>query len=91
MLSKSKQDQKCKFFSPVLRIGYSKRAVTALQSFSDTSAAGVVFGDRSEHSGCGVERRHFSPSKLRLNWGWFLILVHKLHLKIQGLSHLLQV
>lgn len=82
ILSKNKWVQKCKSFSPVLRIGYSKRAVTALQSFSNTSTVGAVFVGRSEHAGCGVERRHFSPSKLRLGWGWFLVLVHKLHLQI---------
>lgn len=44
----------------MLRTGYSKRAVTALQSFSDSSATGIIFVDMSEHADCGVERRHFS-------------------------------
>lgn len=72
--------------SPVLRIGYSKRAVTALQSFSDSSATGLVFVDMSEHAVCGVERRYFSSSKLRLCFSvflsWCLTLMDTLHLKI---------
>lgn len=88
ILSKSKWDQKCKCSPPVFRTGYSERAVTALQSFSDSSATGIIFVDMSEHADCGVERRHFSPSKLRLcfsvflSWCWCLILMHKLYLKI---------
>lgn len=82
ILSKSKCDHKYQSFFPMLKIRYSKRALTALQSISDTLEVGVVFVDRSEHTGCGVEKNRFSPSKLRLSWGWFLILVHKLHLHI---------
>jgi len=86
-LSKSKWDRNAS--AVPLRVGEdTQRAVTALQSFSDSSATGVVFVDMSDHADRGVERRHFSPSKLRqclcvfLSWCWCLILMHKLHLKI---------
>lgn len=42
-----------------------QRALTALQSFSDSSAAGVVLLDTSEHVQCDVETTHFSCLKLR--------------------------